>query len=212
MSRFMLAVVVWVLLANAAGATDFRSFDTSTYSQAVTECDRQAAHPDDPHKVIRGLESSEMDMPAAIAACEAALKADPDNPRIVYQLARALTYAGRVKEGLPLIERAASMDYPQALFVTGYLYLSGAYDAPKDACRAAELIRRSAILGRVAGQVGFPAYFLEGRFAGCPVKQDPAEMVSMLEAARTTKLDYYAGLLVSTLLRQLRAADTPTND
>ncbi len=148
-----------------------------------------------------------MDMNAAIAACRADLKNDPTNPRLIYQLARALTYSGHVDEGLPLIEQATRMGYAQAVFVTGYLYLDGAYKAPKNPCRAGELIRESALRGRMAGEVGFPAYVLEGRFKGCAVKQDPAELVRFLEAAKARKPEYYPGLLIDTLLREIKATN-----
>jgi hypothetical protein len=145
-----------------------------------------------------------MDLPAAIAACQRDLQNDHDNPRILYQLARSLSYSGRGEEGLPYIEKSASLHYPQALFVVGYLYLEGLYSAPKDPCRAGVMIRESAQYGRMAGQVGFPAWYLEGRFKGCSVPQEPAEMVAFLEAAHATKPEFYHELLINDLLRQLR--------
>jgi len=62
------------------------------------------------------------------------------NPGVRYELGRALTYAGRIDEAIPELERAAAKGYPQAQFVLGYLYLDGRYRAPKDACRALDLI------------------------------------------------------------------------
>ena len=44
---------------------------------------------------------------SAIAACEADLKKDPGNPRLLYLLARVLTYSGRVGEALPYIEKSS---------------------------------------------------------------------------------------------------------
>lgn len=201
--------LIWIAVAatccGTAGAAEFKKFDASAYSQTVTECDRQASHPDDPNKVLPGKERAQMDLQAAISACRVDLAKDPGNPRLLYHLARALTYAGQTPEGLPLIEKSAALKYPQAIFVTGYLYLEGEYGAPKDACRAAALVHESAQYGRLAGQVGFAAWSLAGRFKGCDVPQDAAEMIAFLEAARKGKLDYYAGLLVDVLLRQLRA-------
>jgi len=193
----------------AASAAGPKKFDPSPYSQAPTECDRQASHGDDPFKVLPGKERLEMDLPAAIAVCRADLQKDPGNPRLLYLLARVLTYDGRVDEGLPLIEKSASLNYPQSLFVTGYLYLDGAYKAPKNPCRAGELIRESALYGRMAGQVGFPKYVLDGRFTGCPVKQDPAEMAGFLEAAKAAKPEYYTELLIDVLQKDLAAARKP---
>lgn len=154
--------------------------------------------------MTRGVETREMDLPAAIAACRRDLAQDQSNPRLRYQLARALTYAGEVKEALPFIESSAAQKYPQSLFVTGYLYLSGAYQSPKDVCRAAELIYESAIYGRHAGQLGYPAYVLEGRFAACKTPQDKATLRALVEQARKSKLDYYPSVLADVLLRELR--------
>lgn len=186
-------------------ALEWKSFDVTRYSQAVTECDRLAGHPDDPHKVVPGLGTRAMDLPAAIQACRADLAQDPENPRLQYQLARALTYNGRVSEALPIIEQSAAAGYPQAIFVTGYLYLEGAYSAPKDACRAAELIRESALYGRLAGQLGYPAYVLSGRFTGCATSQSREELIELVETARKTRLDYYPAVLAESLLAQLKA-------
>jgi len=202
-SKFPVAVVL--LLASSllpAAEPGSKTFDASRYSQAVTGCDRLAAHPEDPFKVVAGLDTKDVDFTAAIAACRIALEKDPGNPRIQYQLARALTYAGQVKEALPLIGKSAALHYPQALFVNGYLHLEGFAGAPKDACRAAELIRESAEYGRMAGILGFPAFALEGRFKGCAADPGKPEIAAFLEAARAATSDYYHGLLINALLRQ----------
>jgi len=197
-------------VAAAAATPASKTFDPSPYSQTVTGCDRLAAHPEDPFKIVPGLETAQVDFQAAIAACRIALSQDANNPRIQYQLARALTYAGQIKEGLPLIEQAAALKYPQALFVTGYLHLDGFAGAPKDPCRAAELPRESAVYGRLAGIVGFPAYALEGRFEGCAADPDAADIAVFLEAAGSLTTDYYQGLLINVLRRQ--AAPTTSQE
>jgi hypothetical protein len=197
--------LVLMFAGGPAFASEAKTFDPSPYSQAVTDCDRRASHGDDPFKVAPGLERPQMDLPAAIRACEADLKKDPGNPRLLYLLARVLTYSGRVGEALPYIEKSASLKYPQSLFVTGYLYLDGAYQAPKDPCRAGELIRESAIYGRLAGQVGFPKYVLDGRFKGCAVRQDTAELAGFLAAAKASKPEYYVELLVDVLQKEVAA-------
>jgi hypothetical protein len=197
--------LVLALACGPALASEAKTFDPAPYSQAVTDCDRRASHDDDPFKVSPGLERPQIDLPAAIRACEADLRKDPGNPRLLYLLARVLTYSGRVGEALPYIEKSAGLKYPQSLFVTGYLYLDGAYQAPKDACRAGELIRESAIYGRLAGQVGFPKYVLDGRFKGCPVRQDTAELAGFLAAAKASKPEYYVDLLVDVLQKEVAA-------
>ncbi len=192
-------------VATSTPAFEAAVFDPAAHSQAITACDRAAGHPDDPYKVLPGLEQGVIDLPGAIAACRADLAKDANNPRLLYLLARVLAYSGSGAEGLPYIERSAAAGYPQALFVTGYLYLEGLYEAPRDPCRAAALVRESALRGRIAGQVGLPAWHLAGRFAGCDFVADPTEMLRGLEAARQQKPDYYQGLLIDGLTRELRA-------
>jgi hypothetical protein len=201
-----LTLTATMLAAGPAGAESNApaTFDPASVSRTVTDCDRRAGHPDDPNHVGPGVASAAMDVAAAVEACRRDLAADPANPRLQYQLARALTYGGRVTDALPLLEDGARRGYPQTLFVLGYLYLTGAYDVKKDACRAGELIRASAIAGRLAGQVGFPHFQRDGAFAGCAVKQDRDEMIGFLEAALASKPDYYPQLLAQELLRALR--------
>ncbi|MCB1624248.1 MAG: hypothetical protein KDI32_06650, partial [Pseudomonadales bacterium] len=187
--------LVFSLAAMAQGTTPvWQQFDPTPYSENVTKCDQLAGHPDDPNKVVPGMERPEMNLPAAIVACQNELKRDPNNPRIQYQLARVLTYSGRVEEGMPFIEKSAAANYPQALFVTGYLYLSGEYKAQKNPCRAAEFIYKSALYQRRAGLLGYPAGVLAGTFKGCPTKQDPAQMLQFVAHAKElAKPSYYEG-------------------
>jgi TPR repeat protein len=137
----------------------------------------------------------------AIAACEAAVRADPRNPRLNYQLARSLGYAGRGGEAQGFRDTAVAGDYPQALFVVGFVYLTG-QGAPKDPCTAAPLIRRSALSGRFAGLVGYPHYVLTGAFASCPtVRTDQAELQAFLDRAQAhgENNDYFRGVLIAQL-------------
>jgi TPR repeat protein len=188
-----------------AAAEVVAPFDPSKYSQAVTECDRMAAHGDDPYHVAPGRERADMDLPKAIEACRAAVAADPGNPRLNYQLGRVLGYSGRGAEAIPYRAAAVAADYPQALFVIGYITVFGMNQQPKDVCKGAELIRRSAFQNRMAGQLGFPSYVLAGLFEQCPVRKDTQEMLGFVEAARKQmKGDYYAGLLADRLEAELR--------
>ena len=205
--------VLWLMSASFAAAVashavlaqELRPFDPSTYSQQVTECDRLASHPDDPHRVAPGLERPQIDLPKAIEACKAAVARDPGNPRLNYLLGRTLGYSGRGAEGLGNRKVAVDADYPQALFVIGYMSLTGMNQQPKDVCGGAELIRRSALQGRIAGQLGFPRYVLSGLFDSCPVRKDKTEMLGFVAAARKqSKGDYYQGLLADMLEDDLK--------
>lgn len=187
------------------------TFDATPYFVEPTECDRLAAHPDDPFRLAPGVPTSVMDRPAAIRACRAELGRFEGNPRLAYQLARALTYDGRVTEALPLLEQAAGKGYPQASFVLGYLYLEGAYRAPLNPCRAAELIRSAALSGRLAALLGYPAYVLSGRFAACSLPGNDDELRAFIAKAREQRLEYYPAVLAESLSRQLeQRADSVT--
>jgi TPR repeat protein len=180
-------------------------FALALAAATVTDCDRLAAHPSDPDKVAPGVAQKDIDLPAAIAACQNAVAAEPANGRLNYQLARVLGYSGRGTEAAPYRMAAVKADYPQALFVVGYIHLFGLNNAEKDACKAGELVRRAALKGRQAGLVGFPHWAMEGMFKGCTVPQDKTEMMSFLARAKTqTEGDFYQGLLIESLEARLR--------
>ncbi len=205
-----LAVLAMLLLGLSASAIAIdldaiRVYDRQSHSRAVTDCDHQAAHPDDPEAVAAGVGRAAMDLAAAAAACRAALADDPDNPRLHYQLARSLGYAGRHAEAEPHRLAALQAGYPQSLFVIGYIRLTGWDGAEPDPCLGGELIRRSAQAGRYAGLVGFPHYYLMGQFTDCAEhpRIERAEMLGFLDQAATD--DFYRGALVEQLRARLIA-------
>ena len=211
-----LALLVAVVLASSLGSARAAglpqpTFDKSKFSQEPTACDLLAAHPDDPDRVAPGRERAEIakDYAGAIAACESAVARDPEHPRLRYQLARVLGYSGQGKLAMPHREKAIAGRYPQALFVNGFLYLTGQNENPQDTCKAGELMRESAIEGRLAGLLGFPRYAIQGTFAGCTVKQDRAELLAFLDAARQQVAgDFYRTMLVDLLREDLLASKT----
>ncbi len=180
-------------------------WDPSRYSQEVTRCDRLASHADDPFAVAPGVAQDGMDFAAAIEACEEAVAADPENPRLRYQLARVYGYSDQGEKAFPHREAAIAADYPQALFVNGYLHFLGINKAAKDVCRAGSLFRRSAQYGRLAGQVGFARYALDGAFDGCDVTIDPEELMAFLEAAKESDSGFYESMLIAMLQNEVRA-------
>lgn len=182
----------------------WKTFDATPYFAEPAECDRLAAHPDDPFRLAPGVSTSVMDRPAAIRACRAELAKSAGNPRLAYQLGRALTYDGRVTEALPYLEQSASAGYPQSLFVLGYLYLEGAYRAPRNVCRAAELIREAALYGRLAALLGYPAYVLNGRFDSCARNDSTPDLLAFVNRAREQRLEFYPAVLAETLQQALR--------
>ena len=193
------------LLLAGGGWAETLEWDTSTHSQEVTPCDIEASHGDDPYSVAPGVSQQEMDYDRAIAACEAGVAADPGNPRLRYQLARVFGYSGQGEKAYPHREAAIAADYPQALFVNGYLHFLGINKARKDICRAGSLFRRSAQYGRLAGQVGFTRYALDGAFEGCAVTIDPRELMAFLRTAEESNSGYYESMLIRMLKKEVSA-------
>ena len=93
-------------------------------AQAITACDWEVGHPSDPDRVGPDVTSSKVDTELAMAACRSDLEMDPDDPRLHYQLARAIVYhADRngtsFEEGMVYLARSAAAGHTQAMFVTG---------------------------------------------------------------------------------------------
>jgi hypothetical protein len=195
-----------ILLATAATSTPPSPdaplrWNPAVWSTTITPCDRLAAHPSDPDKLTPGVSQSQLlaaGADLAINACKDAVSNDPNNPRLNYQLARSLGYSGRGDEAQLYRDRAVGGDYPQALFVVGFVHLTG-QGAPKDVCKAAPLIRRSALAGRFAGLIGYPHYVVTGAFSACPgFRINVSELNSFLDRAKahSENNEYYRGILI----------------
>ncbi len=85
----------------------------------VTPCDEMASHPEDPDRVIPGIERADIDFAAAEAACRKTVQDDPENARSAYQLGRVLFYQGKSEEGISYVKQASDAGYRQAMFVLG---------------------------------------------------------------------------------------------
>lgn len=204
---FLLSLWAGTVSANEpVSLDDLKTYDRSDWSREITQCDRLAGHPNDPEKVGDGVERPNIDLEAAIDACQKAVGEDPDNPRLNYQLARVYGYSNRHGEGDPYRNKALAAGYPQSLFVVGYIRLEGWDGRGKDPCYGGELIRRSAIAGRYAGLVGFPHYALNGSFDACEAypEVNTAEMKRFLDQAEERSGDFYKGLLVTNLKARLQ--------
>ena len=187
---------------SAQAKVEFIDYDHARFSQEVTECDRLASHGRDPGHVAPAVISIGMDKPAAIAACQQAVAADPDNPRLNYQLGRAYGYSGRGEEAMPHRSKALEADYPQSLFVIGYLYSIGRTIEP-DICKTYELWQRAARYRRLAALVALPRHILRGDFAACGPAISAEDLWAYLYEAKAQSSDYCVGMLVDDLLGEI---------
>jgi len=172
---------------------------------AITKCDRLAAHPEDPDHVGVGVSSKKVNLPKALAECERELKKQPDNPRIRYQYARVLAYSGKWAESAPEMKKAADAGYRQAQFVYGLFVDRGREGAPRDVCVAEQYWLKAANNGRQHARVQYVDDYLKGKFNACQSQASSAEMATLLEAAAADASDFYERLLVANLQRQLAA-------
>ena len=190
-SPVVIALIAGGLIAGTVSADDH-----------ITECDRLISHPLDPDRVTTGVPTAEMDHAAGIAACLAAIEADPDSARAHYQLARVYFYADQVDKAMPHLEIASAGNYRQAMFVLGYLLDVG---VEPDICRTEDLWLRSARAGRLAALVSYPHHVVRGRFDACEIQASQAEMIEFLERAKARELDYYQGVLVGDVMADLES-------
>jgi len=172
-----------------------------------TECDRMTSNPEDPDRVAPGVERKDIDLPKAIAVCEAQLASDPASVRTRYQLARVLFYAGQTKRAATEMQRAADAGYRQAQFVFGALVSNKREHAPADICVAEQYWLLSARNGRQAARVSYVRHFLNGRFDSCKRGADLAEMKQFLAEAASAASDYYEGMLIEDLGARLGAIE-----
>ncbi len=192
----VLGLAVW-LLAGPAGA------------QYIHRCDVLVSHPLDPDRVIAGVPTSQVDHPAGIAACTAAVEVEPDNPRFHYQLGRVYFYDQQAEKAMPHLEKAAAAGHRQAMFVLGYILDSGEGGVDRDVCRTEDLWARAARAGRLAALVSYPHHAARGRFDDCRIQVSKAEMMGFLEQAGERRLDYYQRVLLDDVKEDLQAFGGP---
>jgi uncharacterized protein len=142
-----------------------------TRTLEVTPCDSFAADPYDPERVTTGIPWGLVNTRQAIRVCAAAVADDPDNPRLNFQLGRALDIAERFDEALSFYERAVEDGHLKALANIGFMYRT-ARGIPRDFDKAAEYYYRAATSGLPAGRSAIAKLYEEGW--GVPQSYDQA--------------------------------------
>jgi len=137
----------------------------------VTECDRLAADPQDQDKVAPGVPKKKIDAPAAIKACRHAVAEQPDQPRLLYQLARALIYGDRFNtddiedsEVVRILNHAAESGYPAAQLLVGLWLLKDGTDEKRTT--AIRWVERAADTGNVIAQIWLGDHFSRPKARG----------------------------------------------
>ena len=171
----------------------------------ITECDRLAANPPDPDRVVEGVPRSGVDVEAAISACKSALASDASNARFAYQLGRVYFYGGDTANALKYIEQAAAQGYRQAEFVMGALADNRREGVPADVCAVEDYWYRSASQGHVHARVAYVRHVTKGRFDACEIQATKEELISLIDIPASGSSSYYLRLLVADLKEDVAA-------
>lgn len=127
----------------------------------VHECDRLAAHPDDPQKVADGVVFEAIETERAIGACEAALTEFPGTPRFEFQLGRTLDAAGQENLAVDHYRVAAEQGHPAAQHSLFLSYAEGT-GVDQDPAEAAKWLERAAVQGVVPAQTSLGLAYSRG--------------------------------------------------
>lgn len=132
-------------------------------------CDTLAGDPYDPEHLGHGVVWAAIDSVRAVAACKKAIEVAPGEPRIRYQLARALLKSGDREASNAELRLAVDADYPSALAALASL---GDKSNSRDWIAAADLDRQAFEQGviAVASDLGWIAW----SGAGQPANRDEA--------------------------------------
>ena len=127
------------------GDPDARRIVTVDLTLEPDPCDLQAGDLLDLDGVGLFRFANDIDVPAAVAACEAAVTAAPEVSRFHYQYGRALRAAGRFEEARDAFETAVAMGhirahYALALMLTTPRIDRAVHDIPEDPARAVDLL------------------------------------------------------------------------
>lgn len=124
------------------------------YKPKITECDKLAAHSYDMDAISVGIASNKINSAKAIKACKSALKDNPDEARLIYQLARANNEARNKADALKLYKKAAIKGYARANYELGQLYRNGKYGFQKDSKKSYAFYNKAFLLHSKAAEKG----------------------------------------------------------
>jgi len=91
-------------------------------SNAVSQCDFAAAHPNDPNKVANGVNWDNLNVDSALVACEQAINLQPGNARIQFEYARVLDKQKSYEKAFEYYQKAAQQGYVIAQNSLGLAY------------------------------------------------------------------------------------------
>ena len=157
-----LAAVSLVVLAASGGAKLYAEYTRMT----ALDCDLLAAEMDN-NVGVRGVEFDSIDIARSIPACRSAVAADPDNPRLIHELARSLDKAGQYEEAVSWYRKAASLGFAWSQNNLGVMYLAG-HGVPIDLEKATEMLRDAVEQNNEQAIVNYTKTDYSSLFEGVP--------------------------------------------
>ena len=136
-----------------------------TTAALVLACDRAAASPSDTNRPVgvAGVPSGRLDSQIAVAACEAAAAAAPDNPRITFQLGRAHAAAKADESARAHFSKASDLGYAAAQASLGDFLASGRGGLARNNDEALRLFKLAAEQGDPFGTNNLGFFYETGR-------------------------------------------------
>jgi TPR repeat protein len=148
-----------------------------TTAALLLACDRAAASPSDTNRPIgvAGVPSETLNWQIAIPACDAAVAAAPDNPRIIFQLGRAHAAAKADESARGYFSKASDLGYAAAQASLGLFYATGRGELTRNDDEALRLFRLAAEQGDGFGHNNLGFFHETGR-GGLPKDDSEAAL------------------------------------
>lgn len=144
----------------------------------IQECDKLAERKVGAALNASGVPMAKLDAKSAARACEAAVRSDPTNAKMMQQLGRAYEKAEKWSDALKYYRQAATAGYAPAYGSLGYLYSTGS-GVEKSERIAFEWFRTGAEAGDLASQITLGQIYESGR----GVSQDYGEALRWFRKA-----------------------------
>ena len=128
----------------------------------LTECDLVAADPADQQRVAPPVEWGLVNVRRAVRLCGYALAQDPGNPRLAFQLGRALDIGQNFPWARYFYRLAAEAGYSAAMTNLGFMAIEGR-GGEIDYPEAAEWYRKAAALGNLRARTNIGEIYVKGQ-------------------------------------------------
>lgn len=171
---------ICVTAAAAAVLLITNSWPTAAEEDSVLHCDRLASGPHDANAAAPTVTWTVLgrSWELAVESCREAVAANPDEPRLRYQLARALDAGEQYDEAIEIYKPLIEAGYAAAMADLSVLMATGK-GVEADPQAAIELAGKAASAGNLRGETMLGAF----NFLGVGMEANPQKAAGMLEAA-----------------------------